>query len=299
MRKQLPQGKAEASDPALHMEMETLRQEREERLNSEEAQSEREFRIAECHQYIGRIQASQMFSKLATVSELVWIHDIKKSQLYKDLPGLETWVKFCRSIGYSDRHVDDQLKNLETFGSAFLETVSGLGLGYRELRQLRQLKYDGESFQMSDDGKTVVIEGEAISLGEDAAPEIEAALEKLLVKNKALRERNGKLEKDLRGAVKEEVAGLALEKDALVEQVKKLKQYEPKQMDETQYEAQYKEIHNLMSKLGSCIKAVMALDDLQEHPGAMARVDGYVEGCTYLANELRELWADQCMFKNE
>lgn len=39
-------------------------------------------------------------------------------------------------------------------------------------RQLRQLKYDGESSDVTDDGKTVVIEGEAIALGEDAGAEI-------------------------------------------------------------------------------------------------------------------------------
>lgn len=299
MQKKLPQGKAEASDPALHMEMETLRQEREERLNAEEAQAERERMIAQCHEVIGQIKGFKVIAQFADVGNLVWLRQVKESKIYKNLPDIGTWEKFCDYIGMSRQKVDEDLMNLATFGESFLADVGKIGLGYRELRQLRQLSYDGESFSMSDDGKTVVIEGEAISLGEDAAPEIEAALEKLLAKNKTLRERNGKLEKDLRGAVKEEMSTFTAEKDALVEQVKKLKQYEPKQLDETQYEAQYKEIHNLMSKLGGCIKAVMALDDLQDHPGAMARVDGYVEGCTYLANELRELWADQCMFKNE
>ncbi|MDK9716708.1 MAG: hypothetical protein OEL57_02230 [Trichlorobacter sp.] len=299
MRQKLTPGKAEATDPALHIEMETLRQEREERLNAEEAQADREARIAEAHEIAGRIQAFTFVGKVLTVTTLVQLRRIKESKAYKDIPNIGTWDKYCEYLGFSREKVDSDLKNLAEFGETFLVTVTGFGLGYRELRQLRQLKYDGESFQMSDDGKTVVIEGEAISLGDDAAPEIEAALEKLLEKNKTLRERNTRLEKDLKGAVKEEVAGLAAEKKALLERVKDLEKYEPQQLDETKYEAQYAEIHNLMSQLGGCIKAVMALDDLQDHPGTMARVDGYVEGCTYLANELRELWADQCMFKNE
>lgn len=299
MRQKLTPGKAEATDPALHIEMETLRQEREERLNAEEAQADKEKRIAETYEIAGRIQAFSLMQKVATVATLVQLKNIKQSKAYRDLPGIGNWDDYCVFLGLKRRTIDEHLENLATFGEDFLATVAIFDMGPRALRQLRQLKYDGESFQMSDDGKTVVIEGEAISLGEDAAPEIEAALEKLLVKNKTLRERNGKLEKDLRGAVKEEMTTFTAEKTALVERVKALEKYEPQQLDETKYEAQYAEIHNLMSQLGSCIKAVLALDDLQEHPGAMARVDGYVEGCTYLANELRELWADQCMFKNE
>ena len=293
MRQKLAPGKAEASDPALHIEMETLRQEREERLDAEEAQADKERRIAECHQFIGRIQASQMFSKLETVSELMWIHDVKKRQLYKNLPGLETWPKFCKSIGYTDRHVDDQLKNLEAFGAAFLETVSGLGVGFRELRQLRQLKYDGESFQMSEDGKTVVIEGEVIALGDDAAPEIEAALEKLLEKNKALRERNTKLERDLKGAVKEEMATFTAEKNALVERVKSLEQYEPQPMDETRFEEQYREIMEQMASLATKISRLMKMDNLAENPVLAARVEGYVASVGGLSDNLREEWSAQ------
>lgn len=296
MRQKLPIGKAESSDPALHMEMETLRQEREERLNAEEAQSEREQGIKESYETAGILKAMNFTRKVVTATELMTLKRVKESKGYR---GIGTWEDYCKYCELDRHTIDERLRQLDTFGPEFLETLTGFGLSHRELRQLRQLKYDGESFQMSEDGKIVVIEGEAISLGEDAAPEIEAALEKLLEKNKTLRERNGKLEKDLRGAVKEEMTTFTAEKTALVERVKALEKYEPQQLDETKYEAQYAEIHNLMSQLGGCIKAVMALDDLQDHPGTMARVDGYVEGCTYLANELRELWADQCMFKNE
>lgn len=284
---------------AVTMDMTTLQAERDQQQAEEEEHHERELRIAESYLVAGRIQAMTFVEKVLTVSTLVQLKRIKESKAYRDLPGIGNWDKYCEYLGFSRQKVDMDLQNLSEFGEQFLLTVGSFGLGYRELRQLRQLKYDGESFQMSDDGKTVVIEGEAISLGEDAAPEIEAALEKLLEKNKTLRERNTKLEKDLKGAVKEETAGLLSEKKALLERVKDLEKYEPQQLDETKYEAQYAEIHNLMSQLGGCIKAVMALDDLQDHPGTMARVDGYVEGCTYLANELRELWVDQCMFKNE
>lgn len=231
MQKKLPHGKAEASDPALHMEMETLRQEREERLNAEEAQAERERLIAQSYELAGQIKAVKMISKFGDVTSLMWLKQVKESKIYRDLPGIGTWEKYCEYVGVDRHTVDQDLLNLATFGEAFIGVVTNMRVGYRELRQLRQLRYDGESFQMSDDGKTVIIEGSEISLSDDAAPEIEAALEKLLEKNRTLRERNTKLERDLRGAVKEETAGLLSEKKALLERVKTLEVFEPKADD--------------------------------------------------------------------
>lgn len=293
MQKKLPHGKAEATDPALHMEMETLRAEREARLEAEEAQDERERMIAQSYELAGQIKAVKMISKFGDVTSLMWLKQVKESKIYKELPGIGTWEKYCEYVGV-DRHTTDQnLLNLAVFGEAFIGAITNLRVGYRELRQLRQLKYDGESFQMSDDGKTVVIEGEAITLGEDAGAEIEAALEKLLEKNKTLRERNTRLEKDLKGAVKEEVAGLAAEKTALVQRVKELEQYEPTSMDETRFEAQYKEIMDITATLATKIANLMKMDNLEENPVLAARVEGMVASVGGLSDNLREEWRAQ------
>ena len=284
---------------AVALDVTTLQAERDQQVAVQEEQRVREKAIAQCHEVIGQIKGFKVIAKFADVGNLVWLRQVKESKIYKNLSDIGTWDKFCEYIGLSRSKVDEDLANLAIFGESFLADVGKIGLGYRELRQLRQLKYDGESFSMSDDGKTVIIEGETISLGEDAGSEIEAALEKLLEKNKTLRERNGKLEKDLRGAVKEETATLASEINTYKARVKDLEQYEPKTMDETRFQAQFDEIHANMSRLAASIRTVIAMEDLQEYPGVMARVDGYVEGCNYLNDELRGLWADHCMFENK
>ena len=50
-----------------------------------------------------------------------------------------TWSEFCEVLGYSVNKIDEDLQNLSKFGEDFLETSQRLGLGYREMRKLRQL----------------------------------------------------------------------------------------------------------------------------------------------------------------
>lgn len=146
-------------------------------------QEERERRIAECHQVIGRIQAVGMVGKLATVATLVWLKDVKASGVYLDLPGVETWDKFCESLGKSRRKIDEDLQNLAAFGEDFMATVASMRVGYRDLRKLRQLSHDG----------TVVIDAEAVLIGEERIPldgehkeELQTAIETLVEKQAAM-----------------------------------------------------------------------------------------------------------------
>lgn len=289
MKKQLPIGKAEASDPALHMEMETLRREREERLNAEENQAARESRIAEAHEVAGRVQALNMIGKVVTVTTLVQLRNVKESKAYKDIPNIGTWDKYCEYLGFSREKLDFDLKNLSEFGEKFLVTVTSFGLGYRALRQLRQLKYDGESFSMSEDGKTVIIEGEAIALGDDAAPEIEAALEKLLDKNKTLRDRNTKLERDLKGAVKEETAGLLSEKKALLERVKTLEVFEPKEDDREWSIKGMAAIEAAAGALQVAIAGFVIDPHVESDRHIQARVDGHLREAEMALHDVRRI----------
>lgn len=299
MQKKLPQGKAESSDPALHMEMETLRQDREERMNADEAQAERERMIAQCHEVIGQIKGFKVIAQFADVGNLVWLRQVKESKIYKNLPDIGTWEKFCDYIGMSRQKVDEDLMNLATFGESFLADVGKIGLGYRELRQLRQLSYDGESFSMSDDGKTVVIEGEAIALGEDAGAEIEAALEKLLEKNKTLRERNTRLEKDLKGVVKEEVAGLTAEKKALVERVKALEPFEPRADDREWAIKGMERIEEAAAALQLAIAGFLIDEHVSTDRHIQARVDAHLREAEMALHDVRTRLDDTIgMFRN-
>jgi hypothetical protein len=121
---------------------------------------ERAEMIAECSKAIGRVQSANMFQKFATVSTLVWLKEVKDTKVYRDVPGIGTWEKFCDSVGMSRQKVDEDILNLETFGEDFMTTCRGLHVGYRELRQLRQLTNDG----------TVVIDADCLKIGEESIP---------------------------------------------------------------------------------------------------------------------------------
>lgn len=141
---------------------------------------EREQLIAEASRMTGLIQGLTISSKFADVSALLQLKKIKEEKIYKDIPNIETWENFCKYVGSSKSKVDEDLKNIETFGSDFLTTVGNYGLGYRELRQLKKAKSDG-ALSIGDD--SVVIEGEIIPM--DNKELLKEALEEHIAKQQA------------------------------------------------------------------------------------------------------------------
>ena len=138
-------------------------------------QQERETLIAEASRLTGRVEAFGFMSKVATVSHLMTLKKIKDSGIYKELPGIKTWEEYCKSIGYTRRHIDDQLESLTLLGSEFLETGFQFGLGYRDLKQLKKEIKTG-NLEVKD--AEVIIDGEVIPL--DDKDELRDALDTLL-----------------------------------------------------------------------------------------------------------------------
>lgn len=104
--------------------------------------------IAEAHEVMGMVKAFTFIEKLATVATLKTLGEIKETKKYKGLSYINeegklatvaTWDDYCIACGTSRRKVDTDLQNLNTFGEEFFETSQRLGLGYREMRKLRQL----------------------------------------------------------------------------------------------------------------------------------------------------------------
>ena len=133
--------------------------------------------IAECHEMIGRVQTAKFFQKTANVCDLVLMQQSRESKIYRDVPGVGTWEKFCELTGSTRQHVEDQLKNLATFGEEFTQTVCGFGMGYRDLRKLRQLTHDGV---LIIDAEAVEIGGERIPLDSDHREDLQAAIETII-----------------------------------------------------------------------------------------------------------------------
>lgn len=115
-----------------------------------QAQEERDL----LNQLLGQAQMAEAFGKF---SQTVWsskLAYVKENKLYQCLKGkttpngLElsgTWVEFCNLLGVSDEKANQDIANLRTFGEEALESMSRMGIGYRELRQFRRLPDDSKN----------------------------------------------------------------------------------------------------------------------------------------------------------
>lgn len=123
------------------------------------------------NQLLGQAQmagAFEDFSRTVRTSKLAFV---KENKLYRNLKdaknphGAEklsgTWEEFCGLLGRSVDQVDRDIANLTAFGEEALESMSRMGIGYRELRQFRRLPEDQKSalIEVAKDGdKTALLE---------------------------------------------------------------------------------------------------------------------------------------------
>ncbi len=111
------------------------------------------------NQILGQVQladASEEFFRTVRTSKLAYI---KENKLYKTIAGQKTphsaeklkgtWEEFCNLLGKSVDQIDRDISNLKSFGENALESMSRMGIGYREMRQYRKLP---------DDQRTALIE---------------------------------------------------------------------------------------------------------------------------------------------
>jgi len=269
------------------LELATLQDERgAEDLRSVE-QKERERLIAQCHETIGRIQGVGMIGKLATVASLVWLSQVKETKIYKDIPSIGSWEKFCESVGMSRRKVDEDLQNLSAFGEDFLATVASFNVGYRELRQLRQLTYDGT---VAVDAECITIGGERIPIDEDHHDDLQLAIERILEDKLKMNDRVEKLEKNLDGAVKEETKGLKAEVKALVREVRRLKPFDPEEKDISFAADQLQDIKDSVLCSVAMISRFIVDERVQKEPVIMGQVEGHLQTVELALSDLRRRW---------
>lgn len=167
-------------DPVSETALEAVALEQNKEAQIVQEQTDREQRIAQCHEMIGRIKGVKMIADFANVGGLMWLKGVKESKLYRDLPNVGTWESFCNYIGMSRQKVDEDLLNLATFGEQFLANVGGLSVGYRELKKLRQLTADGT---VTIDEAEICIGGEVIPFTPEHRDDLQAALERVIEAN--------------------------------------------------------------------------------------------------------------------
>ncbi|MGP8829777.1 hypothetical protein ACT02A_25830 [Klebsiella quasipneumoniae] len=122
------------------------------------------------NQLLGQAQmadAFAQFSKTVLTSKMAFV---KENKLYQSLKGKKgqdglefsgTWAEFCNLLGYTPEHANESINNLQSFGEEALESMSRMGIGYRELRQFRRLPEDQKSalIEVAKEGdKTALLE---------------------------------------------------------------------------------------------------------------------------------------------
>lgn len=107
------------------------------------------------NQLLGHAQmagALEAFSRTVRTSKLAFV---KENKLYRAIAGGKsphgaqvlsgTWEEFCGLLGRSVDQVDRDIANVRAFGEEALDSMSRMGIGYRELRQYRQLPQDQQA----------------------------------------------------------------------------------------------------------------------------------------------------------
>ena len=104
------------------------------------------------NQLLGQAQMADAFAKFSETVSTSKLAYVKENKLYRALKGKKsgngfefmagTWEEFCSLLGVTARKVDMDIQNLQAFGEEALESMSRMGIGYRELRQFRKLPED-------------------------------------------------------------------------------------------------------------------------------------------------------------
>lgn len=105
------------------------------------------------NQLLGQAQMADAFEKFSRTVRTSKLAYVKENKLYQSLRGMKTangsvfsgtWEDFCGLLGVSSDKVDLDIANLRAFGEQALESMSRMGIGYRELRQYRRLDADAQ-----------------------------------------------------------------------------------------------------------------------------------------------------------
>ena len=166
------------------------------------------------NQLLGQAQmagAFEEFSRTVRTSKLAYV---KEHKLYRSIAGAAsphgaeklsgTWEEFCRLLGRSVDQVDRDIANVQAFGEQALESMSAMGIGYRELRQYRKLPEDQkqaliEVAKAGDKEGFVELAEEIIAKHakekEALATQVEEAQATLEAKDRVLADKNERLTK--------------------------------------------------------------------------------------------------------
>lgn len=103
------------------------------------------------NQLLGQAQMAGAFADFSRTVRTSKLAYVKENKLYRALKGKKnthgacfsgTWEEFCELLGASHDQVNRDIENLRAFGEEALDSMSRMGIGYREMRQYRRLPED-------------------------------------------------------------------------------------------------------------------------------------------------------------
>ncbi|MGU3349936.1 hypothetical protein [Pseudomonas monsensis] len=106
------------------------------------------------NQLLGQAQMAGAFADFSRTVRTSKLAYVKENKLYRALKGKKsahgacfsgTWEEFCELLGASHDQVNRDIENLRAFGEEALDSMSRMGIGYREMRQYRRLPEDQKS----------------------------------------------------------------------------------------------------------------------------------------------------------
>lgn len=213
-----------------------------------------QVRLAEM---VGQLRAFDFMHQFTGIARLKFLAELKATKAYRgqkavnpkgELVEMASFDDMCGVLGVSRSKVLEDLQNLAAFGEAFLEASQRLGLGYRQLRQLRALP---------EDERRLIIDGEAVRENDPEA--LKDLLEDLATRNARIRKEKEELTADL--AARDKV--LATKNKALDEaqtELAKLKSLSPDKQLELEMEREMcarKELDTaLLGVIGAATKAI-------------------------------------------
>lgn len=119
------------------------------------AESNKDFALL--NQLLGQGQMADAFAKFSKTVFISKLAYVKESKLYRALAGQKsedgiqykgTWDEYCNLLGWAPQHANEAISNLTSFGEEALESMSSMGIGYREMRQFRKLPDDSKQALM-------------------------------------------------------------------------------------------------------------------------------------------------------
>ncbi|NRA56269.1 MAG: hypothetical protein HRU23_19170 [Gammaproteobacteria bacterium] len=214
---------------------------------------------------LGRIEAFEFISKLTTVGSVKLLSELKESKKYIGLTYFDdngncrsvgTWDDFCKHKLHSSKSsIDERIINLKHLGEDFLDASQSIGLGVKDLRNLRKLPQEDQ---------TLIIESEAIDAGDkEAVRELIEDLSAKHVKEKealTVQLSDSKAIANARQNLITKANEQVAETTEELEKLRESQQYQP-----TDWLKQIQEINFLSTKLaGEAIQAINQLEDLTQ-----------------------------------